>query len=1789
MTSTASLNRMDPETPWLGLQAFTEFTKDYFFGRDSELNDLNDRILGKPLTILFGQSGLGKSSLVQAGLAPRLRASEYLPIYIRFDHSVEADSIERQLRDKLVASLRENGKSDIAGRIVQFLQTAAGKFDGSSALWLLFHDPAIGLIPSKNDTDDKQVKLVFMIDQFEEIFTLGERSERKEISDRFRDTLASMVENRPPKSLRKELEENDELAERIDYRAQPSRFLLVMREDFLHILERWKRTIPSIMSNRVELRMLNGPQAFLAVVRPGRLRTAKPAIIPDDVGEAIVRFVAGETDAVPLNEIDAVPPLLSLVCAELNERRLANQEPQITSAQFKGRSIDILEGFYDRSFAIDHLNFHTKHPPDGPRALQRAKKLIEDRLITPDGYRENISYESIAKDLLLDSNGEPISPATAKMVLDGLVERRLLTVEERLGVRRVELTHDILTRIVKSSRDKRHEEESQTRLRVLKEKAEFEKAKIIKERNKLRGLAILSSGLAIMAIGAATMAFSWYRQAKNMAYEAEQSEAEARDASAKKTVSEALARDAEALAKDAETVALEMVRFSRGGFSRLYDEVVNAELENVPDINIKKTLDIKSKLREYLVSLLGSGPELQMRLEEDPKRIARQLTRIHLDEGRDRILVKDFMKAEESLDKAMKSSEETGLDTQEDAEYRADILLEKTRTLSVAEKRAEGAALAKQSLEYVEKLAVQWPSSWRLKYTVIRLKNLINVGDKQSSEIYLRLYDEMKEVAEESNRQFEPVLWTFTIDANRQSNQVDIPDYQSAIDLVRFFRTDIIKSSVYSLLNKQEASDHFSTFIGEMKKELQKDNNQETVEVRRAFIEELETTVKELERVIRSSISVYNVRTVLLDIQQEGIARGINSLEINGITAARERHRIIASHLGVGASFVESFVKVVRDYIDTESTAKDDALVQVQQIARDFETMDLRNADAVMSDFQVTSAVEALPPTDPVAAIYEGLLDRYLFRYREETESEREAYLQTVINLCRNRISKWNKAGDHGELNEYYNLYLRNASLKTRIQDDQSVLIEELRSIALAMISLDKHEDAEKVWDDAFSICQSIIDLRPWDFYIYQAKFGLCFEAAREWDKLQRSDDTQRWLRRGWESFRLFSGEEIDLASLPVLPLKGENIEDINQDAKNFFDRLKPVAKGGTPNSIQFVPCDFSGQIFRLNVYIIPGKGSFQQVKNQLRWVDEYRGGKPDETYVRIIDKLGAEAKERGLDFKSHFDGNFTKLVAIEESRVLQEALAMETLRRSTGDSGETDGLLPITRTTFETLIENSIKSNNWTQLENLARRLLSRDSTDTNAAVALAMSLFARGRIADAIAIMKMGWPANKGAIGKLVRAYVGNDELGNQFTRLYRIADENNVSFPDLIQYALATDLEKERKQETRSEQAAIAKEKLSNPSNSTSTGNRSDPITNKSSEAMDPVGRLLTIIDQAMFAEDWDQAIEFSKALLIHRQENLMAKSKLAIALLINKQETQAQEIIDEIWDLQDDASGAEYLLANYGVLNAAGMSHNLEDMLASKYKIDPDASLHTIRLILGNEDGKESWFLFESKRVHDAEVADQISQHARLSKSDESWSWDGILSYGRIIQRGTGVTTPSIDSITNEFSNRQRPPEIRDALIVTRSPTAEYLSAIWNLQRWQQRMRLIDQNPKLREIDREMFNRKDGERELMRRFNSASFRAMFLERWDEAESWARKALELNPEYPYGLGNLANSYLYRGKYTDAIEIYRKHWSQDVDGEIFGSIIVDDFEKLKAIGITHPDTRRILMELPPPKPIEP
>ena len=72
-----------PERPWLGLAYFTEADHDYFYGRDPEVRELSDRVRRASLTVLYGVSGYGKSSLICAGLIPILRKAGYPIVLLR--------------------------------------------------------------------------------------------------------------------------------------------------------------------------------------------------------------------------------------------------------------------------------------------------------------------------------------------------------------------------------------------------------------------------------------------------------------------------------------------------------------------------------------------------------------------------------------------------------------------------------------------------------------------------------------------------------------------------------------------------------------------------------------------------------------------------------------------------------------------------------------------------------------------------------------------------------------------------------------------------------------------------------------------------------------------------------------------------------------------------------------------------------------------------------------------------------------------------------------------------------------------------------------------------------------------------------------------------------------------------------------------------------------------------------------------------------------------------------------------------------------------------------------------------------------------------------------------------------------------------------------------------------------------------------------------------------------------------------------------------------------------------
>jgi tetratricopeptide (TPR) repeat protein len=413
----ATSQAVNAEHPWPGLAYFTEETRAFFFGREEEIAELARRIRRKNLTVLFGQSGLGKTSILRAGIVPRLRPEGFCPVYVRIDYDPDAPSPSEQIKQAIFRATLASG---------QWTRTGVAR-EGESLWEFLHHRDDI-----LRDADGRVLVPLLIFDQFEEIFTLAQHDEfGRRRAAQFIEDLADLVENRAPKELDARMDSDEAAGEKFDFSRSDYRVLIALREDYLAHLEGLRVAMPSIGANRMRLARMNGAQALEAVRRPGG------ALVPQEVAEAIVRFVAGGAE-LPNAEVE--PSLLSLICLELNNARLAQGRSEIGTDLLAGSHASILSEFYERTLA------------DQPAGVRR---VIEDDLLTEGGFRESLAEERLLRAFAAVGAG----PGT----LSALVNRRLLRVEERLDVRRVELTHDVLCSVVKGSRDVRLQREAKER------------------------------------------------------------------------------------------------------------------------------------------------------------------------------------------------------------------------------------------------------------------------------------------------------------------------------------------------------------------------------------------------------------------------------------------------------------------------------------------------------------------------------------------------------------------------------------------------------------------------------------------------------------------------------------------------------------------------------------------------------------------------------------------------------------------------------------------------------------------------------------------------------------------------------------------------------------------------------------------------------------------------------------------------------------------------------------------------------------------------------------------------------------------------------------------------------------------------------------------------------------------------------------------------------------------------------------------------------------------------------
>lgn len=383
--------------PWLGLVSYTETDAKMFFGRGHEVDYLCDVIKSNYCTVMYGRSGMGKTSLINAGLIPRLQANYYLPISIKLEHNSKYD-----YADQIIDSVKK--KLDDTQGDIETLDVNFSEISCISRLWLFLHT---NIFWSK---ENRRIVPVVFIDQFEEIFTL---SEDKSKIAYFFNMLDELFQPLPPDEI---LNLVDETETRIDFTENTNfRLILSMREDFLARLEDYSRNIPALKKNRVGIAPLNGNQALEVIMKPhmGIIdRTAALKII-----EKVAKRNNLEDDPDLLNEIYVETFILSLFCTQLYKKAAERKSDIIGLELIIELGDNIINDYYKES--IKGIS-------------KESITFLEDRLLTNSGYRNSLAYEDVVPQYVLKEE-------IAQLEKSRLIRKEVINYTER-----IEFTHDVL-------------------------------------------------------------------------------------------------------------------------------------------------------------------------------------------------------------------------------------------------------------------------------------------------------------------------------------------------------------------------------------------------------------------------------------------------------------------------------------------------------------------------------------------------------------------------------------------------------------------------------------------------------------------------------------------------------------------------------------------------------------------------------------------------------------------------------------------------------------------------------------------------------------------------------------------------------------------------------------------------------------------------------------------------------------------------------------------------------------------------------------------------------------------------------------------------------------------------------------------------------------------------------------------------------------------------------------------------------------------------------------------------
>jgi WD40 repeat protein len=444
-------------SPFQGLGFYTESDAKWFFGRATERKIILAHLRTARLTLLYAESGVGKSSLLRAGVAARLRelaagtgrSPKFVPL--------------------VFSSWKDDPVEDLISQLVSLVPASNG---GSTT----HHSPDSGLAGAIDQAASTlDATLVIILDQFEEHFSYR-------LSETQPDRLA------------------DELAQCVNSPRVRANFLIAVREDAYGKLgDLFSGRIANVYNNYLHLEYLSRDAARDAIEKPVEIYNAEHAaaeaitLDPELAGAVLDEVRRGnlelggrrtdrESNGKPVgpttDEIET--PFLQLVMTRLWEWERSHQSTVLRRSTLDGElggAEAIVRNHVDR--ALGGLT--------GPE-LDTATDIFHD-LVTPSGVKVAHTADDLAK-MTSHSHG------TVASVLNSLYEQRIVrAVDPAPGTMqpRYEIFHDRLAVPILEWRD----QQQNARLERAKQSAELEARTQRKQARRFKRRARIMLGLVV--------------------------------------------------------------------------------------------------------------------------------------------------------------------------------------------------------------------------------------------------------------------------------------------------------------------------------------------------------------------------------------------------------------------------------------------------------------------------------------------------------------------------------------------------------------------------------------------------------------------------------------------------------------------------------------------------------------------------------------------------------------------------------------------------------------------------------------------------------------------------------------------------------------------------------------------------------------------------------------------------------------------------------------------------------------------------------------------------------------------------------------------------------------------------------------------------------------------------------------------------------------------------------------------------------------------------------------------